>query len=99
MAGTMRKKKRGETSNTYQIFYITRKPCVTIVHVADTAQENLKGIQVRPVDSYELVRGHVPEPEPLPAPAPGLELVPASLQRPDCCTWAAADHVDRLMTG
>lgn len=86
------------------------------MHVADTAQETLQGTQARPVDSYELGRGHVPElelelelepepelelepePEPLPAPAPGLELVPASLQRPDCCTWAAAGHVDRLTT-
>jgi hypothetical protein len=72
------------------------------VHVADTAQETLQGIQARPVDSYGLVpvRGHVPEPEPElepePEPLPVLELAPASSQRPDCCTWAAADHVDRL---
>lgn len=69
--------------------------------VADTAQETLQGIQARPVDSYELVRGHVPEPEPEPllGPGPGPELAPASLQRPDCYTWAAAGHVDKLTTG
>lgn len=77
------------------------------MHVADTAQETLQGTQARPVDSYGLVpvRGHVPEPEPElelepePEPLPALELAPASSQRPDCYTWAAADHVDRLTMG
>lgn len=55
-------------------------------------------------------RGHVPElepepePEPAPAPvlspvpAPELELAPASLQRPECYTWAA-DRADKPSTG
>lgn len=64
---------------------------------------------MRPADSYELApaRGHVLEPEPepelvlvlLPAPAPAPELAPASLQRPECCTWAADRVVDKRTTG